>query len=545
MTTLTEQAQTALQSGDRNLALQLLQKNLGQNPRDIDAWLLLAWTVNTPEKKRECYRRVLRIDPKNSDAQAGLAALDNPEAGSHSTLPPLAHPHPDVIPDADVDPQDESLIQWPSSTPAQTPKPAAMSEQATAPAEDDAEPPAAEPQFEVDLDAGGTANADPAEKPMRLDAALAMAKAAPKSKSKKKSPRAVIPPRVVIPRLVSVPSWLIATIAVFWILVLVIPLSLAASRVMLGNGKFVTTLETMPTTGIESDPMAVQAAELLSTEDPAHKDSVLIPELDRPMSTVSLPTPEPVQPTPEPSQTPTQAPTVAPPTAVIPTAAPTSTVVQATAVPTLGSFDGLPSGLVPGGWWIENMVAPTDVEGPAPINQMYLFPDGTFLFLGWGKYTRVDEQTLSGCGRYQDLDNWNFCFTLKLLSVMDREVEINLSLNFPNHAESNAVVNGKMLYKLPDTSTGIVYPAFVGRWDIAGSQAFSGTAMDLHEDRSASLIDGSASKDLGTYTINDGIFQLDRYNVFWWRVHSLGSLLFLEGGNDTSGVIILRRTATQ
>ena len=61
-----------LSLGDRIGALQELARLIQMNPRNIDAWLLLADAADENLKKADCYRQVLRLDPENKQAQEGL-----------------------------------------------------------------------------------------------------------------------------------------------------------------------------------------------------------------------------------------------------------------------------------------------------------------------------------------------------------------------------------------------------------------------------------------------------------------------------------------
>jgi len=74
MSTGLQQAIDALQAGDKATARRLLTAILLTNP-SAEGYLLLARASNTDARKRYCYEQVLRIDPANAEARAGLAAL--------------------------------------------------------------------------------------------------------------------------------------------------------------------------------------------------------------------------------------------------------------------------------------------------------------------------------------------------------------------------------------------------------------------------------------------------------------------------------------
>jgi len=72
---LVERARLALRMGDRHSAQRLLAAYLHEDPRSIDAWLLMSSVVKEPERKRECLLRVLALDPENTEARAGVEWL--------------------------------------------------------------------------------------------------------------------------------------------------------------------------------------------------------------------------------------------------------------------------------------------------------------------------------------------------------------------------------------------------------------------------------------------------------------------------------------
>ncbi len=69
------QVEKAMAGGDRRQAIRILGQVIAGQPDNIQAWLMLAEAVEEPERRRECYQRVLRIDPRNSAAQEGLIRL--------------------------------------------------------------------------------------------------------------------------------------------------------------------------------------------------------------------------------------------------------------------------------------------------------------------------------------------------------------------------------------------------------------------------------------------------------------------------------------
>jgi hypothetical protein len=116
MTDLMEMAAAALQSGDRKKATRLFGQVLAADPENILAWLSLAQAVDSPERKRECYQRVLRLDPTNRTAQISLSRLVS-DASPHSVVTPLPAAAVEIPP---------AMVEEPAPIPAVEPPPAEM-----------------------------------------------------------------------------------------------------------------------------------------------------------------------------------------------------------------------------------------------------------------------------------------------------------------------------------------------------------------------------------------------------------------------------------
>jgi hypothetical protein len=72
---LLELIRLCIQNGDTDDALNLLKGVLRADSRSVPAWELMAMITDDPEKRAECYRRILQIDPDHSIAKAGLDEL--------------------------------------------------------------------------------------------------------------------------------------------------------------------------------------------------------------------------------------------------------------------------------------------------------------------------------------------------------------------------------------------------------------------------------------------------------------------------------------
>ncbi len=99
-TELVQQGLTAARVGDLADARRLLSKATQLTPDNIEAWLGLAGVVESLEEKGDCFRQVLALNPEHTEAQAGLALVEQKLASQDP--PPTAdsgltvcyrHPH--------------------------------------------------------------------------------------------------------------------------------------------------------------------------------------------------------------------------------------------------------------------------------------------------------------------------------------------------------------------------------------------------------------------------------------------------------------------
>ena len=70
------QAIEYIQAGDKEKGKQLLVQILEENPGDENAWLWLALCLTDIEQERDCYERILKINPQNQHAIEGLRRLN-------------------------------------------------------------------------------------------------------------------------------------------------------------------------------------------------------------------------------------------------------------------------------------------------------------------------------------------------------------------------------------------------------------------------------------------------------------------------------------
>ena len=73
---LVQQGLTAARVGDIDDARRLLTEATQQMPHNVEAWLALSGVVESLMKKRECFERVLELEPTNQEAKAGLALVE-------------------------------------------------------------------------------------------------------------------------------------------------------------------------------------------------------------------------------------------------------------------------------------------------------------------------------------------------------------------------------------------------------------------------------------------------------------------------------------
>src|SRR5215210_282952 len=78
MPTPLEQAVALIRAGNIAGARTILIEVLKQNPGNDYAWLCMTICVPEVEQKRYCFQKVLRINPQNQHAIAGLTRLNNP-----------------------------------------------------------------------------------------------------------------------------------------------------------------------------------------------------------------------------------------------------------------------------------------------------------------------------------------------------------------------------------------------------------------------------------------------------------------------------------
>ena len=78
-------AAKAIQEGDRQQARRLLKELLSTDPNNEEAWLCVSLTTDDVDQQRQCFERVLAINPDNSKAQRAMSKLDPLSAVLDST----------------------------------------------------------------------------------------------------------------------------------------------------------------------------------------------------------------------------------------------------------------------------------------------------------------------------------------------------------------------------------------------------------------------------------------------------------------------------
>ncbi len=83
---------TAAQAGDREKARALLSKAVIIDPKSEQAWMWLGLSLDEPDRRQYCFRRVLALNPNNAEAQRQLQPLglsSPPTLPSPNSLPPV------------------------------------------------------------------------------------------------------------------------------------------------------------------------------------------------------------------------------------------------------------------------------------------------------------------------------------------------------------------------------------------------------------------------------------------------------------------------
>ena len=78
MTNPLQQAAVELRAGRKESARALLIDFVRQNPKSEDGWMMLSLTLADPRQQKDCYKRVLLINPNNTEAREKLKALVRP-----------------------------------------------------------------------------------------------------------------------------------------------------------------------------------------------------------------------------------------------------------------------------------------------------------------------------------------------------------------------------------------------------------------------------------------------------------------------------------
>lgn len=109
-TDLLQEAIVTIQSGDRAAGQRLLIAVLKVDPFNESALLWLATTSNDSAWRRECFERVLAINPNNTAAQQALATQETPPPPSSvepSAEPVIAPP----LPQTEISPSPSDKLQ--------------------------------------------------------------------------------------------------------------------------------------------------------------------------------------------------------------------------------------------------------------------------------------------------------------------------------------------------------------------------------------------------------------------------------------------------
>jgi hypothetical protein len=76
-----------IKSGRKDEAIRQLARLLSAGSENLEAWLLMAQVIDDPARKKDCFEQVLRIDPANEQAFAGLEKTTPPPPSPSSSAP--------------------------------------------------------------------------------------------------------------------------------------------------------------------------------------------------------------------------------------------------------------------------------------------------------------------------------------------------------------------------------------------------------------------------------------------------------------------------
>ncbi len=95
------QAITSASLGDQKTAIAILRGLLKKDPKNVDVWLALAEVVDNPDQAKQCYERVLQIDPDNATARFQLLGEQTLEEFFDFSSDP--EPEPTIEPEPPLD----------------------------------------------------------------------------------------------------------------------------------------------------------------------------------------------------------------------------------------------------------------------------------------------------------------------------------------------------------------------------------------------------------------------------------------------------------
>lgn len=82
-----DRAKGLIADGDKENAIPLLASILIKNRNELEAWVLLGDMIDDPARKKDCYKQVLRLSPRNFHALTRLQELEEAPAGQQIANP--------------------------------------------------------------------------------------------------------------------------------------------------------------------------------------------------------------------------------------------------------------------------------------------------------------------------------------------------------------------------------------------------------------------------------------------------------------------------
>lgn len=113
-----QQAIVATRAGRTDVAQHLLTQLIHEKPDDANAWFLLGYLVDSPERQSNYLKRTVELDPDNAIAKYRLVQLENPPVPAPVVSQPVVRDTAVVIENGDPSPDPSPVETEPGATTA-------------------------------------------------------------------------------------------------------------------------------------------------------------------------------------------------------------------------------------------------------------------------------------------------------------------------------------------------------------------------------------------------------------------------------------------